>query len=172
MGYEGGRPTDFITPRTHVAHRRAAHDMADRGGKFMTKRTVRRTPRDTGLSAGSIQQTDVRTVKTPEGTVYESGPRSAYENVRRLEYGTRPHIIEAKTAKALAFPARTGSGAVRQGRAARTIFAARVHHPGTKGVHMFTIAAAETEAAIPAIVEIPMREWALATERAIKGKRS
>jgi len=73
---------------------------------------------------------------TPRGfTVYVSAPYAIF-----VEKGTRPHIIEPKTKKALRFfPSALGvlSGAPQsllglQASMLQPIFARRVHHPGTK----------------------------------------
>lgn len=89
------------------------------------KRTI---PRATGASgrSGHLEHVTSRGAEV----VFTGGAVFAEE-------GTRPHIIVPRTAKALRFaPDKAGrrlSGRPRKG--ARVIFAKRVRHPGTKGVH-------------------------------------
>lgn len=58
-----------------------------------------------------------------------------------VEFGTKPHKIRARNAKALAFP---GAGG--------TVFAREVNHPGTKPANMFGDALDASEHAIKASV--------------------
>jgi hypothetical protein len=59
-----------------------------------------------------------------------------------LEYGTRPHIIEAKNAKTLRFEV---DGDV--------IFAKRVHHPGTKAYGFMEKSGEQLESELPDIFD-------------------
>ncbi len=63
-----------------------------------------------------------------------------------VELGTRPHIIRARNARALHFG---------------NIFVKSVHHPGTKGAHMFQRAMDDNQAQIEA-------DFAAAVERALQ----
>jgi hypothetical protein len=86
--------------------------------------------RKTGITGASIRLGTV----TASSVVTEVGGAGAF-----LEFGTRPHEITPKAAKALAWasgpaggPFRRLSGAPRKGTSSSNMtFAKRVHHPGT-----------------------------------------
>ncbi len=81
--------------------------------------------RKTGNTGRSIHLVSA----TAQKAVTEAGGAASY-----LEFGTKPHTITPKAAKALRFAASPGgarlSGAPRKG--AAVVFAKVVHHPGTK----------------------------------------
>lgn len=164
MPYTGGRPSDFVNKAVYAATDRLCFAVADRAGDFMTERVRRRVPVKTGRSRASVLK---RPTRRRLG-VYTSGVRSDYENVRRLEYGTKAHTIAARPGGVLAWDALTPKGRVITGKKAHTIFTTRVKHPGTKGLHMFAIAAAETEAGIQKIATPPLRTWKREVEAAIR----
>jgi hypothetical protein len=153
MGYKGGRLRGFFSPGVKAANDRLARSVADNAGAFMTKQAQDRTPVRTGASRASIVQKPVRR----RGTLYTSGAESSDPNVRRLEQGTAPHEIR---------PRRPG-GALRFMDAGQATFAGRVNHPGTKGLHMFAIAAAETQREVPKLAATPLQKWKREAEAAV-----
>jgi hypothetical protein len=88
----------------------------------------RLVPRKTGNLGRSIH---IGTISASQATVVADANYAAY-----TEFGTRPHFIVPVNKKALRFaPAGSGrlSGSPRSG--GRVIFAKRVQHPGTTGIH-------------------------------------
>lgn len=88
----------------------------------------RLVPRKTGNLGRSIHYTSITATRA---TVVADARYAAY-----TEFGTRAHVIVPKAKKALRFaPAGAGrlSGRPRTGGA--VIFAKRVQHPGTRGLH-------------------------------------
>jgi len=77
-----------------------------------------RTPRKTGKTSASWT---IHYHKTENAIVWEISPDGKEKEVTFLEFGTRPHVIEAKEGGALKFEID-----------GETIFAHRVFHPGTK----------------------------------------
>jgi len=77
-----------------------------------------RTPRKTGKVSDSWT---IHYHKTENAIVWEISPDGNEKEVTYLEFGTRPHVIEAKEGGALKFEID-----------GETIFAHRVFHPGTK----------------------------------------
>lgn len=115
---------------------------AVREEKLLVHRKTGNTGRSIHLVSASAQK-----------AVLEAGGAAAF-----LEYGTRPHTITPKAAKALRFAASPGgarlSGAPRVG--AAVVFAKVVHHPGTKP-YPFMIPGAEAavqQAGIDPIIEL------------------
>ena len=85
-------------------------------------------PRQTGNLGRTIR---VGTVSDTNATVLAGGTAQV-GYAMYVEQGTRPHVIEARRAKVLAWGGgRTLSGRLRKGSRA-TNFARRVKHPGTK----------------------------------------
>lgn len=102
------------------------------------------------------------------GLRYEVGTDVSYAIL--VEKGTRPHDIVPRNKKALAWPGggKTAAGLGRgpQGTAKRggfLIVRKRVHHPGTKGVHMFERAARESQGDLTGIFQAQV-------ERALGGQ--
>lgn len=99
------------------------------------------TPKDTGDTARRWQAILTSSTAAP-GVVFNDSIVMVW-----IEYGTKPHVIVAKNAKALAFKApaafavdsrtplyRTKSGKLtREVKKGELIFRKRVNHPGTKG---------------------------------------
>lgn len=87
----------------------------------------RLVPRKTGFLGRSIKRGAL--VPPVYAIVQATAPYAGY-----VELGTKPHIIQPRNAKVLAWPASQGgrrlSGSARSGAAMR--FARHVHHPGTK----------------------------------------
>lgn len=77
-----------------------------------------RTPRKTGKTSASWT---IHYHKMENAIVWEISPDGKEKEVTFLEFGTRPHVIEAKEGGALKFEID-----------GETIFAHRVFHPGTK----------------------------------------
>lgn len=77
-----------------------------------------RTPRKTGKTSDSWT---IHYHKAQDAIVWEISPDGKEKEVTYLEFGTRPHVIEAKEGGALKFEID-----------GETIFAHRVFHPGTK----------------------------------------
>ena len=120
-----------------------------------------RTPTRTGQLRASI-------TKKGSGLRYEVGTRVKY--ARYVEEDTRPHEILPRTKQALAWPGGGGSaaglgrgpqGTLKKG--GFLIVRKRVHHPGTKGVHMFEHGLRENVDAIKRIISAQI-------ERALGGK--
>lgn len=152
--YEGGKLTNFFSKPVKDATKRVSHDIAEDAGHYMTERARARTPVKTGLSRASLIQKPLREVAKG----WESGVESDYENVRRLEYGTRPHaILPHPPRRALRFEQ---NGSIR--------FASRVYHPGTRGIHMVAIAATETEHKFTRISKPALERWKKEVEGSVK----
>lgn len=105
--------------------------------------------RKTGNTGRSIHLVSA----TAQKAVTEAGGAAAY-----LEYGTKPHTITPKAAKALRFAASAGgtrlSGSPRSG--AAVVFAKVVHHPGTKPYPFMVpgAVAAVQQAGVDPIIEL------------------
>lgn len=67
-----------------------------------------------------------------------------------VEYGTSPHIIHPKYA----------NGAMQFVVGGKIVFSKSVHHPGTKGVHMFSRGVNRTQRKIKLIAEPILSTWA------------
>jgi hypothetical protein len=142
--YRGGKLTALCGSKTWAAPtRRAVMDLADAGGRELTDRARRNTPRQTGRLAEKWEQLPVKRV--PEGA--QSGAQNEDFRMLFIEAGTDPHRIEPRRAEALDVPA---AGEPRAG----------VDHPGHEGAHPLARAAAETEAELPAIAAPALRRWA------------
>lgn len=83
---------------------------------------ARRTPVKTGRARNSITSR----VEQRGDTVYGTVENLPLKYIRPLEFGSRPHTITPTHAKALRFSM-----------GGRIVFAKSVHHPGTRGAHMF-----------------------------------
>lgn len=149
-----------------AAPARAAARIADAGGDELQRRTKRHTPVGNPI--------DPNRRGRPPGTLRDSIDRGPVLKVRRLgrdgyavsvftvdpigplvEHNTKPHIIRPRADRAPASVLATGRPR-RMGddpQAAVTwlslgggrVFAHEVHHPGTRGAHMFALAALEME---------------------------
>lgn len=111
------------------------------------KRLVRRRTGNTArtIRLGVVTDTSVTT--------------QAQGAARYLEYGTRPHIILPRKAKALRFAPGKGSrlsGSPRKG--ASVVFARRVRHPGTKP-YPFMMPGARIALRKAGLRNIIIREW-------------
>jgi hypothetical protein len=91
----------------------AAYGLAD---YFLTVLRAR-TPKDSGATA---QSWTIHYHKTTDAIVWEISPDGREKEVEWLEFGTKPHVIEAH-GKVLRFEI---GGDV--------VFASKVYHPGTK----------------------------------------
>ncbi len=105
--------------------------------------------RKTGNTGRSIHLVSA----TAQKAVTEAGGAAAY-----LEFGTKPHTITPRAAKALRFAASAGgarlSGSPRSG--AAVVFAKVVHHPGTKPYPFMVpgAVAAVQQAGVDPIIEL------------------
>ena len=97
---------------------------------FAVRRVVSKTPKKTGVLAASISG---RVQSSVLGIV-----RSPLRYAPHVEFGTRPHTIRPRRARALFWPG-----------AAHPVKS--VSHPGTRGVGMFQNAAAEIGPAVAGI---------------------
>jgi len=77
-----------------------------------------KTPKKSGKVAASWT---IHYHKIQDGIVWEISPDGKEQEVTWLEFGTKPHVIEAREGGALKFEI-----------GGETIFANRVFHPGTK----------------------------------------
>lgn len=88
----------------------------------------KRVPRKTGHLARNI----IRGRVSSQHAIVEA--RTPY--AATVEFGSKPHVIEPKKARMLAWPESGGdrrlSGRARSKVKGRMIFAKKVHHPGTK----------------------------------------
>lgn len=130
--------------------RRIARDGLDR----LVDNTKRNTPVDTspfrdkpgrprGALRDSIHGTDIDRSRTPLGDVYEGRCRTFDPVGPNVEWTTAPHIIRPR---APGYPLHWRDGQTGDDR-----FAYEVHHPGTRGQHMFAIGAAITERELDSI---------------------
>lgn len=76
-----------------------------------------RTPKKTGKTSASWT---IHYHKIEDAIVWEISPDGKENEVTYLEFGTRPHVIEAK------------EGALKFEVGGETVYATRVFHPGTK----------------------------------------
>lgn len=153
MGYEGGDLAALFTAAGREATRRAPRRMAQAGGEAMTRKAKRLTPVRTGRARGSIDQKPTVQVVSERGeTVWASGAESDDYRLKFLEDGVKPHEIARKGVQRFAGP---------EG----TTFARRVEHPGIRGLHMFALAAAETEAEFDAICRPALEAWKAGVRR-------
>jgi len=130
------------------------------------------TPRQTGHLFASIQGSVRDFGEFSEGRV-----GTALDYAMDVEFDTKPHVIEPRTARALMIPiapsaGRGGAGSIfggatKTGRprsGQQVVFFRSVKHPGTKGQHMFRDGA---ERARPAIRDL-FRAAVQRTLRAVK----
>ncbi len=82
----------------------------------------------------------------PDG--YTSGAATDKDYAPFVEWDTVPHVIEPRDVRALHFNSRQGE-----------VFAARVRHPGTQGVHFMSGAANRVQARINHIGEEELARW-------------
>lgn len=99
---------------------------------------------NTGRLRDSIRA--FRPVKTADG--YTAGAGTDVPYAPYVEWDTRPHEIRPRRAKALRFMV-----------GGQIIFAQKVNHPGTTGIHFMSRAAAELEAVVEDIIDHDVREW-------------
>ena len=108
-------------------------------------------PRKTGNLGRSIH---VGSITATHATVIASADYAAFTN-----FGTRPHVILPVRRKALRFAVGANarlSGSPRKGGA--VIFAKRVRHPGTRGIH-WAERGAETAALRGGLANIIVSAW-------------
>ena len=104
-------------------------------GLLMERNIVARTPR--GLTGGAAGSVLLKSWSSAQAMV--TGALSYWHP---LEEGSRAHIIAPKNAKVLAFRTKSGT----------KVFARRVKHPGTKGVHAFRDGAKDTAPKVAPII--------------------
>jgi hypothetical protein len=114
----------------------------------------------------SIEGTRVERAFHAGQQVYEGRCQTFDPVAPDVEWPTKPHTIRPREDRgpASVIATRRPRGTVQDGRAALSWvgpggrhFAKVVHHPGTRGAHMFAIGAAITEAEVPAIAEPALR---------------
>jgi hypothetical protein len=146
-GYSGGSLTDLVKAATvRPPTRRAVRDLADAAGRAMTERARENTPTRTGVTAASWSQLRVRQTRDAA----ESGTENRSHKAHWLEWGVKPHKIRPRDAEAIDTP----EGA-----------RAEADHPGIAAHHPLARAMAEVEAALPAIAEPILEDWAEEIER-------
>jgi hypothetical protein len=152
-----GTLENFINER---AVSEACHEIADTAGDTMEELTKRNTPvggaefrdhaaRAPGTARESIYRTPVETAFTFGGEGKRVRVRTEDPVFPYIEWDTRPHEIR---------PRRPG-GSLRWRSRSGVHFAKVVHHPGTKGAHSFTLAAAKTEAELGHIAAPALRRF-------------
>jgi hypothetical protein len=142
MPYRGGKLTSLAGSRTWgPPTRRAVMDLADAGGRELTDRAARNTPRESGHLARKWEQLPV--TRTPDGA--ESGTTNPDYRALFVEEGVDPHDLTPRRAEAIDTPEGPRASA---------------DHPGHRGSHMLARAAAEVEAELPAIGAPALRRWA------------
>jgi len=98
-----------------------------------------RTPRKTGKTSASWT---IHYHKTENAVVWEIRPDGKEKEVTFLEFGTRPHVIEAKEGGALKFEVD-----------GETIFAHRVFHPGTKPLGFVRLTQEDLDKSVTEIID-------------------
>lgn len=110
-------------PLARFSWTKAAVAFMDEAAPMVTSALKREAPFGSGPRAGRMRTSIRYERETSAGSVngawYAPVPYTGY-----VLDGTRPHLIEAKAARALRWVENRGNGAVR--------FAKSVHHPGTK----------------------------------------
>jgi hypothetical protein len=104
------------------------------GALFAERQVAGRTPVRTGVLRASVHPTQVGPLAWKVASPVAYAPA--------VEDGSRPHIIRPRRGKYLVFVA-----------GGRRVFARSVHHPGTKGRHMFAQSIPDIVAALPGIVD-------------------
>lgn len=153
---------------------RAARRIADAGVDRLERNVRRRTPIDTNpfrnrpeRPRGALK----RSVHRLEGLRrVVSGGRPSYSQdvvsydpvADYVEFDTPPHVIRPRIAGGyLHFQSRDGFTG-RDGvyyPPGTWVTVAEVHHPGTKGQHMFSLGALDTEAELPDFARGPLAQW-------------
>lgn len=154
--------------------RRTARRIADAGVDRLERNVQRRTPIDTNpyrsrpeRPRGSLR----RSIRRRAGVdLVVRGRRESYRGdvetfdpvARYVEFDTPPHIIQARRPGGyLRFQSRYGfvdrNGEVHPPGTWITIH--EVHHPGTKGAHMFTLGAWATERQFADYAREPLGRW-------------
>ena len=104
------------------------------------------------------------------GERYEAGAWTDDDKAPFVENDTRPHIIRPRADRAAAAAAEGRRVALRfPGAGGEDVFAAEVHHPGTKGAHMFAKGAAEVEHRLAEIADPVLRDMKTELERQLRG---
>lgn len=146
MPYRGGDLQDlFRESTTGPPTQRAMRDITDAAGAEMTKRTKAHTPKRTGRTADSFEQTPV--TKMVGG--YRSGVESHHWKARLIEHGVKAHDLKPKRKKALNTPEGPRASA---------------HAPGHAGAHMVAKAVVEVEATLEQIAQPALDGWAAEVE--------
>lgn len=143
MPYVGESLTSLFGEKVQEVTRRAAHNMADRGGERMVELTKMNTPIDTGELRESWKQTPVHPEPRGEDMAYSTGVESHVSYAPYVEYGTglwgpkhSKYPILPKNAPYLQWFDKASGHWVR---------AKKVMHPGSPGQHMVAIAASVLE---------------------------
>jgi hypothetical protein len=103
-------------------------------GLLMVRNIVSRTPVKTGGAKGAVH---LKSWDHGGATVV-----GAISYWPALEEGSRAHVIRPKNAKVLAFKGASGT----------TVFAKKVMHPGTRGVHAFKYGLGDTAGRVAPII--------------------
>lgn len=160
--------TDMID--AHVrATERCAGRIADAGFERFERNVYRRTPVDTnpfrhrpGRPRGTLRRSLRRGHLERDGDVY-TGLLIFDDPVARLvEFDTPPHVIRPNTPGGrLVFQSRDGwvddDGIFHP--PGTWVSVEEVHHPGTKGQHMMSLGALETEREIDEWARDPLARW-------------
>lgn len=167
MGWEGRTPGSRgprLRPWFHqTPNERFLRDAAGVGGRMMTTFTRANTPIDTGALRESIVEKLTVVYPTLRGFVYESGAETFIEYAPYVEEGTG--LWGPRAAKYEIRPKRP-DGWLRwiDPTTGRPVFARRVMHPGSPGVHMFAKGAALTEAQFGRVIQARLDVWAREVE--------
>jgi hypothetical protein len=163
------------------ATRRTGERIAEAGVDHLERSIRRRTPIDTNpyrhrpdRPRGSLKRSVHRLVGVRfvlrGGRESWEGEVVSFDPVARLvEFDTPPHTIRARDGGKLHFQSRDGwtdtDGVFHPPGTWVTI--EEVHHPGTKGQHMFSLGALDTEAQIDDYAREPLGRW----KRDVEGGR-
>lgn len=155
------------------ATERAGLRIADAGTDRLERNVRRRTPVDTNpfrtrpdrprgtLKASVHRQPGLERIRRSRHAAYRGTVETFDPVARYVEKDTPPHVIRARPGGMLHFQSRDGwvgkDGTVYPPGTWVTIH--EVHHPGTKGQHMFSRGALATEEEVPEFARDPLNRW-------------
>lgn len=160
---------------------KAARAIADAGTDRLEREIVRRTPIDTnpfrynpdrprGTARASIaRDKGLREQHRWNRTQYVGDVRGKDPILIYIEFDTPAHTIRASPGKRLVFQSRHGwtdeDGRIHP--PGEWVSVEEVHHPGTKGQHMFSLGALATESELEQLAHGPLQVW----KRDVEGGR-
>ena len=160
MGYTGGSLVPWFDNRFTTL---TAHNMADAGGRELTRRVEEKTPIDTGHLKQSWERKAVARRADYLGfTAFESGVETHVDYAPYVEHGTG--LWGPKHAKYLIKPKKPGGWLHWIGKDGEDVFRRSVMHPGSKGAHMVALAVAELAHETDVFLKPQLELWARHTE--------